>query len=66
MPRYNKPMRTKAMELALHEYFSYKSHGTKKFASEKENFIKKWGMSPGYMRMMYKPYKPKKLKRRKK
>ena len=48
-----RPMRTKKMETALHKYYGYKSHGTPAFETEKEKFIEKWGMSPGYMKTMY-------------
>jgi len=55
---YIRPRRTKEMESALKEYFSYRSYGTPKFEAEKEKFIKKWDMSPGYMGSMYDaPYK---------
>jgi len=64
--KYKKPMRTKAMEKALRDYFSYRKHGTKKFSDEKAAFIKKWGMSPSYMKTMYRPYKPKKRVKSKK
>ncbi|GAG58127.1 unnamed protein product [marine sediment metagenome] len=55
---YIRPKRTKEMESALKKYFSYSSHGTPAFETEKERFTKKWGMSPGYMGSMYDdPYK---------
>ena len=55
---YIRPRRTKEMETALKKYFSYSSYGTSAFETEKEKFIEKWGMSPGYMGSMYDaPYK---------
>ena len=41
---------TKEMEEALKGYFSLNNLDK----NSKVNFIKKWGMSPGYMTIMYK------------
>jgi len=40
----------KEMKEALKEYFSFNLLDK----NSKVNFIKKWGMSPGYMTIMYK------------
>jgi len=41
---------TKEMKESLQEYFSFENVDK----DCKENFIKKWGMSPSYMSLMYK------------
>jgi len=51
MKRYKKPMRTKKMEIDLLLYYKGKI--------TKSKFMKKYGISPGYCRLMYKPFKPK-------
>lgn len=45
-----KKTRTKEQIKALQEYFSFDNVDK----NSKVNFIKKWGMSPGYMVIMYK------------
>lgn len=51
MKRYKKPMRTKKMEIDLLLYYKGKI--------TKSKFIKNYGISPGYCKLMYKPFKPK-------
>jgi len=44
---------TKQMKEALKVYFNLRQSNPN-FTYAKVNFIKKWGMSPGYMTLMYK------------
>ena len=48
-----KEIMTKTMKEDLKVYFNLKPSNSN-FNYSKVNFIKKWGMSPGYMTIMYK------------